>query len=78
MKPAGHKFTPLKQICDLIPRNLVAKLSAKHGVDKLSFDFVYRHFNEESGDRVSFSELVANPRIRSCQIFARRDLQIYP
>lgn len=34
MKPARHKFTVLKQVCDLIPRNLVAKLSAKHGVDK--------------------------------------------
>jgi hypothetical protein len=26
----------------------------------LSFDFVYRHFDEQNGDRVSFSELVAN------------------
>ncbi|MBI3415529.1 MAG: hypothetical protein HY043_09445 [Verrucomicrobia bacterium] len=26
----------------------------------LSFDFVYRHFDQENGDHVSFSELVAN------------------
>ena len=39
MKPARHKFTTLKQICDLIPRNLVAKLAKKHGVDKRSRKF---------------------------------------
>ena len=39
MKPAGHKFTTLKQICDLIPRNLVPKLAQKYGVDKRSRKF---------------------------------------
>lgn len=32
MKPAKHKFTVLKQICDLIPAYLVTKLANKHGV----------------------------------------------
>ena len=39
MKPAGYKFTTLKQICDLIPRNLVPKLAKKYGVDKRSRKF---------------------------------------
>ena len=39
MKPTRHKFTALKQICDLIPRNLVPKLAEKHGVDKRSRSF---------------------------------------
>jgi len=39
MRPAGHQFTTLKQICDLIPRNLVPKLAEKHGVDKQSRSF---------------------------------------
>lgn len=36
---AGHQFTTLKQICDLIPGNLVPKLAKKHGVDKRSRNF---------------------------------------
>ena len=39
MKPAGHQFTTLKQICDLIPSNLVPKLAKEHGVDKRSRSF---------------------------------------
>jgi hypothetical protein len=39
MRPAKGKFTVLKQICELIPRNLVARLSAKHGVDRQSRSF---------------------------------------
>ena len=39
MRPAGHQFTPLKQICDLIPRNLVPKLAKEHGVDRRSRTF---------------------------------------
>ncbi len=34
MSPTKHKYTTLNQICNLIPRNLVSKLAAKHGVDK--------------------------------------------
>jgi len=34
MKPAKHKFSVLKQICDHIPPYLVNKLARKHGVDK--------------------------------------------
>jgi hypothetical protein len=36
MKPAHHQFTVLKQIVELIPRNLVAKLAREYGVDKQS------------------------------------------
>ena len=36
MKPARDQFTVLKQIVELIPRNLVAKLAREHGVDKKS------------------------------------------
>lgn len=39
MKPTKHKFTVLKQICELIPRNLVYTLAKKHGVDKKSRTF---------------------------------------
>jgi hypothetical protein len=39
MKPARHQFTVLNQICSLIPRNLVANLARKHGVDKRSRSF---------------------------------------
>lgn len=39
MKPTKHKFTVLKQICELIPRNLVHTLAKKHGVDKKSRTF---------------------------------------
>lgn len=39
MRPAGHQFTTLKQICDLIPRNLVPKLAKEHGVDRRSRTF---------------------------------------
>ena len=39
MKPAKAKYTTLNQICNLIPRNLVAKLAKKHGVDKQARSF---------------------------------------
>jgi len=39
MKPSKRKITVLKQICKLIPRNLVPKLAKKHGVDKQSRSF---------------------------------------
>jgi len=39
MNPAKHKYTVLNQICKLIPRNLVSKLSKKHGIDKQSRSF---------------------------------------
>ena len=34
MNPVRNKFTILKQICNIIPSNLVPKLAKKHGVDK--------------------------------------------
>ena len=37
--PARHQFTVLKQIVDVIPRNLISKLATKHGVDKKSRSF---------------------------------------
>ena len=39
MKPPLSNVTVLKQIVDLIPRNLVPKLAKKHGVDKRSRSF---------------------------------------
>jgi Domain of unknown function (DUF4372) len=39
MKPAKSKFTVLKQICELMPRNLVGKLAREYGVDKKSRQF---------------------------------------
>jgi len=39
MNPSKRKFTVLKQISKLIPRNLVSKLASKHGVDKQSRSF---------------------------------------
>ena len=39
MNPTKSKFTVLKQVCEIIPRNLVSKLSEKHGVDKKSRTF---------------------------------------
>ena len=36
-KPAKHKFTVLKQVCELIPRNLVSKLSRVHKIRTRSF-----------------------------------------
>jgi len=36
-KPAKNQFTVLKQVCDLIPRNLVPKLANEHGVNSRSF-----------------------------------------
>ena len=39
MKPTKSQFTVLKQVVELIPRNLVAKLAKKHGVDKQSRTF---------------------------------------
>jgi hypothetical protein len=36
MKPAHHQFTVLKQIFELIPRNLAAKLAREFGIDKQS------------------------------------------
>ena len=39
MKPSKRKFTILKQICNLIPRNLVSKLAREYKVDKQSRSF---------------------------------------
>ena len=39
MKPAKHTMTVLKQVVELIPAYLVAKLARKHGVDKKSRSF---------------------------------------
>ncbi len=39
MKPTKHQYSILKQICNLIPRNLVAKLAREHQVDKHSRSF---------------------------------------
>lgn len=39
MKPTKSKFTVLKQICELIPRNLVPNLAKKHGVIQKSRSF---------------------------------------
>ena len=39
MKPSRHEFSVLKQVVELIPRNLVPKLARKHGVDKKSRTF---------------------------------------
>lgn len=36
-KPTKNKFTVLKQVCDLIPRNLVPKLSNKHNIKSRKF-----------------------------------------
>ena len=36
-KPTKNKFTVLKQVCDLIPRNLVPKLACKHKVKSRKF-----------------------------------------
>ena len=37
MKPAKHKFTVLKQVCELIPRNLVPSLAKKYSIKSRSF-----------------------------------------
>jgi hypothetical protein len=39
MKPSRHQFTVLKQIIDLIPRNLVPRLAREHGVARKSRTF---------------------------------------
>ena len=39
MKPAKKQLSVLKQICELIPRNLVPHLAKKHGIDKQSRAF---------------------------------------
>jgi len=39
MKPSRHQFSVLKQIVDLLPRNLVPKLAREHGVKKKSRKF---------------------------------------
>jgi hypothetical protein len=39
MKPAKKQFSILKQVSELIPRNLVSKLATEHGVDKMSRTF---------------------------------------
>jgi len=39
MKPTKHQYSVLKQICNLIPRNLVPKLAREHDVDKHSRKF---------------------------------------
>lgn len=38
-KPAGHRYTTLKQMCKLIPGHLVTSLAKKHGVDAQSRSF---------------------------------------
>ncbi len=35
-KPAGHRYTTLKQLCNLIPGHMVTNLAKKHGVDARS------------------------------------------
>jgi hypothetical protein len=35
-KPAGHRYTTLKQLCNLIPGHMVTNLAKKHGVDAQS------------------------------------------
>ena len=42
MKPAKKQLSVLKQICELIPRNLVPHLAKKHGIDKQSRAFTPR------------------------------------
>jgi hypothetical protein len=37
MKPAKHKFSILKQVCEYIPRNLTPKLSKKYKIHSRSF-----------------------------------------
>lgn len=39
MKLTRHNYSVLKQICNLIPRNLVTSLAKEHGVDKQSRTF---------------------------------------
>ena len=39
MKPAKKQFSILKQVCELIPRNIVSKLAKEYGVDKHSRTF---------------------------------------
>jgi len=39
MKPAKKQFSILKQVCELIPRNLVSQLAKEYGVDKQSRRF---------------------------------------
>ena len=39
MKPAKKQFSILKQVCELIPRNIVSKLAKEYGVDKQSRTF---------------------------------------
>ncbi len=54
MNPSKRKVTVLKQICNLIPRNLVQKLAREHGVEKQSRTFspwshvVYLFFSQVS------------------------------
>ena len=40
MKSPKRKVTVLKQICKLIPRNLVQKLAIEYGVDKQARTFL--------------------------------------
>jgi hypothetical protein len=39
MKKSNSKYTVLRQICNIIPPFLVAKLAKKHGIDKQSRSF---------------------------------------
>jgi len=39
MNPFKRKITVLKQLCKLIPHNIVPKLTKMHGVDKQSKSF---------------------------------------
>lgn len=39
MKPSRHQFTVLRQIIELIPRNLTSRLAKKHGVAKKARSF---------------------------------------
>lgn len=39
MKPSRHQFTVLRQVIELIPRNLVPKLANKHEVSKRARSF---------------------------------------
>ncbi|VGO16240.1 hypothetical protein PDESU_04831 [Pontiella desulfatans] len=57
-KPAGHRYTTLKQLCNLIPGHMVSSLAQKHGVDIQSRTYtpwshvvslLYAHFSHALG-----------------------------
>ncbi len=57
-KPAGHRYTTLKQLCNLIPGHMVSNLAKEHGVEARSRTFtpwshvvslVYAHLTHAVG-----------------------------